>query len=78
MNNNSIHELPSIFPMQTKTGKVVTDEICTCDHNRTSHSDLYVTTDFAEGEPIAYGHGECTARGCNCIKFKLKSLIIKP
>jgi hypothetical protein len=78
MNNNSIHELPTVFPMQTKTGEVVTDEVCTCGHNRSAHSDLYVSTNFAEGEPIAFGHGECAVRGCTCIKFKRKSFIIKP
>lgn len=44
----SIHQQNSPFPFETKTGRRIHDEKCSCGHLRSDHCDT-----------LAYGHGAC-------------------
>jgi hypothetical protein len=48
--------LPDAFPFQTRDGKAVVDEQCSCGHKRSQHEDRF-----------SLGHGYCL--DCNCKQF---------
>ena len=56
------HDLKNPFPIVHKALGAITNEVCTCGHKRTEHSDTF-----------QFGHGNCQERTCACSKFTWKA-----
>ena len=59
--------LPCPFPWKRNDGSVVVDELCACGHMRSQHRDS-----------PAWGHAECSGRGCPCCKFTWREFVFLP
>lgn len=58
------HKAENPFPKLCPSGKIIVDEVCTCGHLRSEHSDT-----------IAFGHGNCGH--CFCQKYTWKALLFQ-
>jgi hypothetical protein len=73
----TIHVVKSSFPMLVpRTGEVIADEQCECNHLRSEHYDQGGVV--FEGEIIGfYGHGGCSIEGCQCNKYRFDDFIFQ-
>lgn len=60
------HHCQSPFPRRMTNGKVNVDEVCQCGHKRSKHHDS-----------LAYGHGNCSASGCDCDRYRWGKMLFK-